>query len=46
MEMGLNPLDQKVLPAFAASHKAHTSIKLGQLSILVIFGHGCGKTIL
>lgn len=45
VQMGLNPLD-RVLPAFVASHKAHTSVKLGQLSILVIFGHGCGKTIL
>lgn len=46
VEMGLNPPDQKVLPAFAASHEAHASIRLGQLSILIIFLYGCGKTIL
>lgn len=31
VEMGLNPPDHKLLPVFAASHKAHTSIGLGQL---------------
>lgn len=46
VEMELNSQDQKVLPAFAASHEAHTSTRLGQLSILIIFLHGCGKTVL
>lgn len=28
VEMELNPPDQRALPAFAASHEAHTSIRL------------------
>lgn len=37
VEMGLNPPDQRVLPAFAASHEAHTSIRPRPLFILIIF---------
>lgn len=36
VEMG-NPPEQRMLPAFAASHEAHTSFRLGPLSISIIF---------